>query len=858
MRRPGWLVAVLAAATTVAIAADPPRRIYIAPDDHTDYVWTADAETYRRVFVEMIDYYLDQADRTSGNAPEHQGRWNCDGNLWMWEYERSKSPEQFARFVSRLKDGHISVPLNAAVSCYGGQPMEAVLRGMYYAGRMERKLGVRFPLAVAMENQTLPYGLGGLWAGAGAKYSWRGICGCASRLAPVKHTRRPHEIYWWGAPDGTRILMKWNSLLNEGSKESNQCVGGYAEAFDPAASLRFVESDKRFRDAWPYDVVGVFGKGWDRLKTIDDDVVDLARKETTASRQVIVSNETDFFRDFEARYGKSLANHSASFGNEWDLYIASVSEVAGRVRRAVEKLRTAEALAALVSTKRPDFLKGREAERDRAFLNLGLFWEHNWTSDGPISRSARAEWGRKVAGEIEGYVNRLESDAASSLGAMIAAKGSAARYFVFNAMGTKRTDVADLAWDDEADVHVVDVETGSEVPSQRVREWSRTNAEGRTAIRILARDVPALGYRVYEVRKGKGQQSADAARFSGGVFESDRYRITVAGRGAITSLIDKRGGGREWVKETVNDISQGDGVLTLEDAGPVSVTVRADVRSPLARTTRITVYRDLDRIDIDNEIKENFGGVLAWKFGFAVDAPDVWHEEVGAVIRARLTTGGGHYSPVHSRLDWLSLGHFAAMNGTDGAGITLSNSDLSFMKLGDSEVRNGVSHLDTATPRISVLAGGQVDGPTLGIPSQGGDSYFLQRFSLRPHARYRAAESMRFALEHQNPLRAGRVTGDGAYPGTTYSFGSFEGEDAMLWALKPSEDGIHRGVTARVWNLAATERRATFQLSEGIANAERVTHIETSIAPARVERGQLTISMKPAEISTYRLERVSK
>jgi alpha-mannosidase len=117
------------------------------------------------------------------------------------------------------------------------------------------------------------------------------------------------------------------------------------------------------------------------------------------------------------------------------------------------------------------------------------------------------------------------------------------------------------------------------------------------------------------------------------------------------------------------------------------------------------------------------------------------------------------------------------MNGTDGAGITLSNSDLSFMKLGDSEVRNGVSHLDTATPRISVLAGGQVDGPTLGIPSQGGDSYFLQRFALRPHAQYRAAESMQFALEHQNPLRTGRVAGDGEYPGTTYSFGSLEGED---------------------------------------------------------------------------------
>ena len=36
------------------------RRIYLANDDHTDFLWTADEETYERVFQEMIDYYLDK------------------------------------------------------------------------------------------------------------------------------------------------------------------------------------------------------------------------------------------------------------------------------------------------------------------------------------------------------------------------------------------------------------------------------------------------------------------------------------------------------------------------------------------------------------------------------------------------------------------------------------------------------------------------------------------------------------------------------------------------------------------------------------------------------------------------------
>src|SRR5207344_2846285 len=112
---------------------------------------------------------------------DSRGRFNTDGSLWIWEYERNRSATQFNRLVGHLRDGSLTMPLNPAVLCYGAMPAEAVLRSMYYAGRLERRLGLRFPLAMAMENQTLPGGLASLWAGSGAQYSWRGVCGCASK-----------------------------------------------------------------------------------------------------------------------------------------------------------------------------------------------------------------------------------------------------------------------------------------------------------------------------------------------------------------------------------------------------------------------------------------------------------------------------------------------------------------------------------------------------------------------------------------------------------------------------------------------------------------------------------------------------
>ena len=284
-----------------------PKRIYIAADDHTDLFWSGDEDTYRQAFLEMIDYYLNLSDATENEPSDFQSRWNCDGSYWIWTYENNRSKAQLDRLMQRVKDGHISFPLNALVVSLGGAPAEAVLRGMYYAGSIERRYGVRIPIAVSMENQTLPYGLGALWAGSGAKYSWKGICHCDTLIPDAWD--REKEIYWMEGPDSSRVLMKWNSMLN-----GNQSIGGYAEARDPGRIIDYVDSDPQFRSRYPYPVIGAFGKGWDDLKTLTREFVDTAKNKSNATRRVIVSNEKDFFEDFESSYGANLPSAAVSFG----------------------------------------------------------------------------------------------------------------------------------------------------------------------------------------------------------------------------------------------------------------------------------------------------------------------------------------------------------------------------------------------------------------------------------------------------------------------------------------------------------------------------------------------------------------
>jgi len=829
------------------VSASPeisPKRIYLAPDDHTDYLWAADEATYRQAFLNMLDHYLDRADTTAGQPSDYQSRWNCDGSFWVWTYEKNKSASAFTRLMGRISDGHISVPLNPLIQCLGGVPAEAVLRGMYYAGRIERRYGLRFNLAYSMENTTLPYGLGALWVGAGAKYSWNGVCGCASQLSYSSLSNRDHEIYWWVGPDGSRILMKWYSLVE------NPGIGSYAEARDPSAAVNYVDTNSGFKARYNYDLIGVFGKGWDDVQTTTDEFETVAKNKTNANRRVIVSNEQDFFQDFETTYGTSLPSLSCSFGNEWDLLCASMAEVSARVKRVVEKLRSAESLATLVSLQSSNFMSGRETARDLAFMDLGLYWEHDWTADcGSSCATQRANWQRRLAGEIESYVNTLYTDAATALAGMIQKSGANVRFYAFNPLSWARTDIADLPYPNST-VHVVDLTTGAEVPSQFV------TVDGQSYLRILASNVPPVGYKVFEIQSGQGSSFSNAATVTGNVIENGLYKVAVADRGAITSLIDKTRSNREFAKpgddgRVINDLGSGSGTaLQVENAGPVSATLLASVTtsSPLKHTSRITLIRNSNRIEIRNDVNQSFSGTPSWSFAFDLTSPDVWHEEVGAVIRAKLLAQGGHYSPRNARYDWLTLNHFADIS-SGGVGATLSNADCYFMQLGASVVDS----LDTSRPQLSPLVGGQVDGPSLGIPNQGGDTYFLQRFALQTHDAYDPVAAMRFALEHQNPFVTAVITGGSQYPETSYSLLSISNQNVLLWALKPAEDGIAQGIIARLWNLS--DSQASFSLSFSppfsITSAKRTTHIETPLGDATVTDDALHASLAGHQMSTF-------
>ena len=329
------------------------------------------------------------------------------------------------------------------------------------------------------------------------------------------------------------------------------------------------------------------------------------------------------------------------------------------------------------------------------------------------------------------------------------------------------------------------------------------------------------------------------------VLENESIRVSIdAKSGTIRSLYDKKNSVERGLGRQINVLVEvGSRRVEKQGTSKVIEAERNDLyqrivvkrTQPLAHTSEYILYHDSDAVEITNKIESGFSSTFKWKFDFDVKSPSIWHEEVGAILNAKLKSDGGHYASKNARYDWLSLGHFAAVAGTDGI-VELANRDCAFFQVGDSTSRN----LDSASSCISVLAGGQVDGRKLGIPKQFGQTRFTQRFAIRVgNKKLDTADTMRWSLEWQNPavsVTQSNSQGSDSLPATE-SLLKVEGDkDVLLWAFKPAEEGIEKGVIARLWNLGEGGK-----VQLGVANlqsAESTTHIETALAPIGIVDGK--------------------
>jgi alpha-mannosidase len=826
--------------------AQEKKRLYLANDTHTDWMYNGDYDQWKDNILKMTDFYLNLGEQTINEPVQRQSKWNYDSAIWLWMIEKYKDKAYLNRVIDQLKRQQASVPYNFILPAFGGTPAEAVIRGMYYGGYLERKYGIDVDMAVAQENATIPLGLASLWAGSGVKYSWKGVCNCATKIKNVGC--RKHEIYYYKGLDNQKVLMKWYSNFGWNAE-----LGGYAEILEPSIAVMQMDTlcgSKRY----PYNIAGAFGKGWDNIQNYSFDMQWGLNRRTLPGTQLFLSNELDFFKDFEGTYGTKLPTETLAFGNEWDTYFISLAEPAIRIKRALNKLRVAEAMAAVVQSYNPKAFDELEEAKKDFYFAISTYWIHSWTADGPVSKKTLANWAKGEATKIEKYVNLLYDKSKALLSNSFNKEDNKERLFVFNASNWLRSDFTDLKYSGQKDVVCIDLSTQKSIKHQFVEK----NKE--TFLRIMVENIPSVGYKIIEIIPKSQKSEISKIQFKNGSFENSFYKLKITKSGVITSLYDKKRK-KEWVRNIeskfFNDLGAGDkdteGEIKIENHGPVSTTIVCSSNLPLKHQSRITLYENIERIDIDNVILENFSDKQHFTFSCDLENPEVWHEEVGAVINAKLAPEGGHYSEYMARYDYLSLGHMMHV-GNSKEGLSISNLGAYFMKLGKSTP----TKLDATSSQIHILVGGQIDqeNNNMGIPAQGGDSVFHVSFSIQPHVgSFNQTAAMRFALEHQTPFAAQRLREKGNLSEYSFSFLKNNNSNNLLWSLKPAESDISGNkLTARFWNMSNNDFQDQIEFNRDLLSASVATHVETEISNIKTEKSKLNFDTQKQQMKTVIIE----
>jgi alpha-mannosidase len=736
--------------------------------NHTDYNWNATAAEYDAAMLAELDYYLQQIVDTSSAPLEEQARYAPDCWWFMYLYEKNRTAGQFAELIDAIRSGHITIPLNPFVTLFGALPTETAIRAGYYPGRIARRYGLEFPLAEYRENHTSPWGLVSVWAGSGVSYTWKGVCGCV-QSAP---SRFDDELFIWQGPDDKSVLFKWYNLVG-----SNRDWGGYSEARDNLSSPSQIDDEiTRSQSRMPgISSTGLFGAGWDNVSWQSTSVLDavVAYNDAGTGDTAIVSNGIDFFQALESSGEvSSLSTLRGGWGNDWDMWPASLAERTSRTRRALERMRTAEALAVWAELHSPGYWSGVRDSLEDGLISVWKYFEHGWnvTGGGPSLSQMQADkeaWTQDIEGAVEGAVGSAEA-----LISGLFTTPDEDRVAVFNPLGFERSDVAEVEVAGPGPYVVTDVETGVEVPSQLV---------GTTRLRFLASGVPSLGYRVYRYAAGTPAAFPNAAVVTPGTktIESDLYLVVLGDRGQITSAVHKAPAPDVELAGTngMNDYGSGTiQTVTAEDVGPVSATLRIDLSNP-QRTVRVTLHAGVDRIDISNEITENETGFQSYSFHANLAGAQIRFEEIGAIARPGMVADGGDFLP-GTRASRMTLNHFTSFDLADSH-LVLSNWDAYAMQVNDSTN----STFDLTGDEVHVVVMEQGFGA--GSSDQGGDDLFLNRFALRGvDSAYDGAGAMRTALAHQNPLHAIALprSQSGPLTGATASLLSIDNDDVVITA----------------------------------------------------------------------------
>jgi alpha-mannosidase len=624
----------------------PIKTVYIVPSSHYDFGFVDPPNAIR----ERAARHIDEVIRVAESDPEF--RWTIESvwqiNEWLKRQRKPSSvlpsdKEKIARLMSLIKSGRIVVSTSWGSMHTDFMGNEELNRICYDFIRLQKSFGIDSEVAYMNDVPGHPMSVASVLADSGTKYLVTGantFISDATSLAPGK------VPFYWEAPDGNKVLL-WVSQGNRGA---------YVEAFtdfylDPYSLDPY--TDRRPFDMFNPDLIG---KKSD-LEIMEMGVTNLLNRYNKAGYhydavmamyahdffepsnvenleravklwngkhdevKLKIATSPEFFKYIQGKYGSEIPTYRGEWSGLWSEAKTASPRISAAARYTHDHAPAAEILWSAISMlRRIPYPAGNFSS---IYDLMYTYDEHSgagntgWpqlNSSQPLveqnreyvgfTGDAKAETDRLLASGIKiiAQPSRYDSVASST-------SDTSFPYVVYNGNSWQRSDVVRIAPPKEG-LRIVGVK---DLADQSPVTF---DTDGDGAAIFVARDVPSLGYRSFEIFTAAGKPISTLRAAAGNSISNARYSVTARTDGTISSIRD-RVQNKELVNNNgelpFNELLRVEGVEASKVLYPISpkITIRrGNVLTELVitrerssfPTTKITLLDGIDRVELRNEL----------------------------------------------------------------------------------------------------------------------------------------------------------------------------------------------------------------------------------------------------------------
>ena len=822
-------------------------NIRIVGNSHIDmawlWPWTETVEVVRNTFQSVLDLMREYPDFkfTMSSARTYE---------WMQE----KYPDLFQQIEKRVKEGRWEIIGGMWVEPDLNMPDgESLVRQILVGKRyFEKNFGVDVKIGWNPDSFGYNYQLPQIYKKSGMDYFVT-----QKLLWAHEFTTFPYKLFWWQAPDGSKLLTYF----------PHDYAGGIdAEPLATDLSIWMPSIYGKTIPAKPEMMhlygVGDHGGGPTRIML---DHADQLRAPDAVYPKLEFSFARDFFSDLE----KKLPSMQVP---TWDgeLYFAyhrgvftTQAETKRRIRRAEENVLNAEKFASLAS------LYGKPYPNDGLELTWkNLLFDHFHDIMPGSGIAVNYLDAKRNLENVDRAANDVTMGSLREIAAHANTQGEGVPVLIFNPLSWPRTEVTEVEAQLPAPAEQIEVVDSAGKPAESQLLYLDPETH-RTHFLLLA-NAPALGYQTYFVRAAsKAPAVHSMLKASAATLENEFIRVKIDPQtGCMTSLFDKRSGTealapaetdtggsktsvcgnllqtfvdkpKQWDAWNIDadfekqhwDLDKADEVK-LTESGPLRAIIQVKNHFQNSTFVRdIIVYAGMPRVDVKMMVEWHEKHILL-KVAFPLSA----HSEKAAF---EIPFGSVERPTTRNTPAELAQFEVPAQRWAD-----ISDSKHGFSLLNDCKY--GYDAKGNVL-RLSLLRSPEWPDP------HADEGHHEFTYSLYPHGGgWKDALTIRRGYELNYKLLSlpfGKHQGALA---PEHSFLQVQPDNVIITALKHADE--ENSLVLRFYEWAGKDGEVTIQLPPGAESAAETDLMEKRMGSLPVHNGAVSLHTKPYEIKTIKVQ----